>query len=102
MTFTNSVRNSSFCKCLTYIIKTFLISSFQLNLRRGIDRRKPDNIQSLNMPFDPNKFNFTKVKEGEILFEVFHGNEEHVNGSLTTDTSETEISQVILKIHSEY
>ena len=70
-------------------------------MRRGIDRRKPDNIQSLSMPFDPSKFNFTKVKEGEILFEIFHGNEVQVNGSITDDTLQTEIPQVILKTHSE-
>jgi len=42
----------------------------QLNCQRAIDRRSPQNIQSLQMPFDANRFNFTRVKHGEILMEL--------------------------------
>ena len=64
---------------------------FKLNLRRGVDRRKPDNIQSLNMPFDPNKFNFTKVKEGEILFEICHANNQLENGIVDGDEESSQV-----------
>ncbi|ELT93039.1 hypothetical protein CAPTEDRAFT_105623, partial [Capitella teleta] len=42
----------------------------QLNLKRGIERRKPESIFSLKQAFDPQKFNFTKVKTEEILCEL--------------------------------
>ena len=34
---------------------------------RGLERRKPEYIESLDMPYDPNKFNFTKVKDEEKI-----------------------------------
>lgn len=39
----------------------------QLNIQRAKERRKPEFIESLQQPFDPNRFNFTKVKSGEII-----------------------------------
>ncbi|XP_066991317.2 GDP-D-glucose phosphorylase 1 isoform X2 [Anabrus simplex] len=42
----------------------------QLNPDRALNRRAPDNIKSLSQPFDHEKFNFTKVKDVEILFQV--------------------------------
>lgn len=42
----------------------------QLNLKRAIERRKPQMFQSPNQPFDPHVFNFTKVKQEEILFSI--------------------------------
>ena len=39
----------------------------ELNLKRGRERRPPENIDSLQLPYDSNKFNFTKIKENEIL-----------------------------------
>ncbi len=48
-------------------------------------RRKPDNIQSVNTPFDSEKFNFTKVKLGEVLFEVIP--QKHVNNGSSNGTS---------------
>ena len=38
-------------------------------MKRGVERRKPEFINSLNMPFNPSNFNFTKVMQDEILFE---------------------------------
>jgi len=43
---------------------------YQLNCQRAIDRRAPQNIDSLQTPFDASKFNFTRVKRDEILFEL--------------------------------
>ena len=39
----------------------------QLNLKRGIQRRTPEHISSVNKPYNPDKFNFTKVKGEEII-----------------------------------
>ena len=32
------------------------------------ERRKPETFESCETPFDKNKFNFNKVRPGEILF----------------------------------
>lgn len=40
----------------------------ELNELRAAKRRKPEDIQNLRQPFDPEKFNFNKVDEREILF----------------------------------
>lgn len=51
----------------------------QLNCQRAIDRRPPQNIQSLHTPFDEDKFNFSRVRREEILFELSnrcHGNDD--------------------------
>lgn len=42
----------------------------QLNEARGSLRRKPHEMTSLNMPFEKDKFNFTKITKNEVLFEV--------------------------------
>ncbi|XP_078592944.1 GDP-D-glucose phosphorylase 1-like isoform X2 [Branchiostoma floridae x Branchiostoma japonicum] len=42
----------------------------QLNVKRAQERRAPQNIIGMNHPFDPKKFNFTKIKPGEVLFEL--------------------------------
>ncbi|XP_074151275.1 GDP-D-glucose phosphorylase 1 isoform X2 [Sminthopsis crassicaudata] len=42
----------------------------QLNVERGIQRRRPQNIQSVRQAFDPQQFNFSKIKSGEILFRL--------------------------------
>ncbi|KAJ1528082.1 hypothetical protein ONE63_007999 [Megalurothrips usitatus] len=42
----------------------------ELNPERGENRRKPHEFFSVNDPFNPSLFNFTKIKNGEILFEV--------------------------------
>ncbi|XP_067140606.1 GDP-D-glucose phosphorylase 1 [Centruroides vittatus] len=48
----------------------------QLNVKRAVERRKPQMVSSIDMPFDPKLFNFTKVKEEEILFYVGRNNED--------------------------
>ncbi|XP_012397844.2 GDP-D-glucose phosphorylase 1 [Sarcophilus harrisii] len=42
----------------------------QLNVERGVQRRRPQNIQSVRQAFDPQQFNFSKIKPGEILFRL--------------------------------
>ncbi|XP_015524589.1 GDP-D-glucose phosphorylase 1 isoform X1 [Neodiprion lecontei] len=45
----------------------------QLNPERGEKRRKPEDISSMAQPFDPNLFNFTKIPNREILFDIGNG-----------------------------
>ncbi|GAB6020531.1 hypothetical protein CHUAL_003214 [Chamberlinius hualienensis] len=42
----------------------------QLNVKRASDRRKPQHIASVSQPFNHEDFNFTKVVDHEILFEI--------------------------------
>lgn len=42
----------------------------QLNIQRGIERRKPQEILSIQQEFDPKLFNFNKINSAEILFEM--------------------------------
>lgn len=42
----------------------------QLNIERGVQRRPPQNIQSVRQEFDPKQFNFNKIRPGEVLFRL--------------------------------
>lgn len=42
----------------------------QLNMERGMQRRRPQNIRSVRQPFDPEQFNFNKIQPGEVLFRL--------------------------------
>lgn len=42
----------------------------QLNIQRGIERRKPQVILSIQQQFDPKLFNFNKINSAESLFEM--------------------------------
>ncbi|KAM7289808.1 GDP-D-glucose phosphorylase 1 isoform X2 [Ixodes scapularis] len=42
----------------------------QLNVKRAQERRKPQHVSSVVMPFNPDLFNFTRVKDSEVLFEL--------------------------------
>lgn len=42
----------------------------QLNIQRGIERRKPQEIQSIKQPFDGKQFNFNKINPKEIMFDM--------------------------------
>lgn len=42
----------------------------QLNVERGVQRRRPQNIRSVRQAFDPQEFNFNKIRPGEILFRL--------------------------------
>ncbi|XP_032692851.1 GDP-D-glucose phosphorylase 1 [Lontra canadensis] len=42
----------------------------QLNVERGMQRRRPQNIRSVKQAFDPKQFNFNKIQPGEVLFRL--------------------------------
>ncbi|XP_037688991.1 GDP-D-glucose phosphorylase 1 [Choloepus didactylus] len=42
----------------------------QLNVERGVQRRRPQNIRSVRQAFDPEQFNFNKIQPGEVLFRL--------------------------------
>lgn len=42
----------------------------QLNIMRGTERRKPQEILSVRQNFDPKQFNFNKINPKELLFEL--------------------------------
>lgn len=42
----------------------------QLNIARGQQRRKPQEILSIRQDFNPNVFNFNKANPGETIFEL--------------------------------
>lgn len=42
----------------------------QLNIQRGIERRKPQEILSIQQEFGAKQFNFNKINPEEVLFEV--------------------------------
>ncbi|XP_067411511.1 GDP-D-glucose phosphorylase 1 isoform X2 [Emydura macquarii macquarii] len=49
----------------------------QLNIQRGLERRRPQDIQSVRQRFDPQQFHFNKIKPGEILFRMTRGPTHH-------------------------
>ncbi|CAL4060227.1 unnamed protein product, partial [Meganyctiphanes norvegica] len=59
----------------------------QLNVRRATLRRKPEEILSIIQPFNPDKFNFTKIKDEEILFNLKFEKENTNNKDKTKDVS---------------
>ncbi|XP_063509012.1 GDP-D-glucose phosphorylase 1 isoform X2 [Pongo pygmaeus] len=42
----------------------------QLNVERGVQRRRPQTIKSVRQAFDPEQFNFNKIRPGEVLFRL--------------------------------
>lgn len=42
----------------------------QLNIQRGIERRKPQEILSIQQEFSAKQFNFNKINPDEIIFEM--------------------------------
>ncbi|KAL4238038.1 GDP-D-glucose phosphorylase [Mactra antiquata] len=62
----------------------------QLNIKRAQERRKPDVINSVNQPFNPASFNFTKIKESEILFDLVK--KDNSSGDMTNGENGTEDS----------
>ncbi|XP_029991436.1 GDP-D-glucose phosphorylase 1 [Sphaeramia orbicularis] len=42
----------------------------QLNIQRGTERRKPQEILSIQQPFNAKQFNFNKINPDEIIFEM--------------------------------
>ncbi|NXO04847.1 GDPP1 phosphorylase, partial [Rhinopomastus cyanomelas] len=42
----------------------------QLHVQRGTERRPPQLVRSLQDPFDPSAFNFTRLRPGELLLRL--------------------------------
>lgn len=42
----------------------------QINVNRKLMRRKPENVVDIQQPFNPDKFNFTKIQNKEILMNL--------------------------------
>ncbi|XP_068169867.1 GDP-D-glucose phosphorylase 1 [Antennarius striatus] len=47
----------------------------QLNIQRGIERRKPQEILSIQQEFNAKQFNFNKINPDEIIFEMIKDTE---------------------------
>lgn len=45
----------------------------QLNIKRGTERRKPQEILSIKQEFNGKQFNFNKISPDEVLFEMVKG-----------------------------
>lgn len=77
----------------------------QLNIKRAQERRKPDSINTVNQPYNPATFNFTKIKPEEILFELVkeeNGPQQLCNGkpvgSRSLDDTHKERHLVIINV----
>ncbi|XP_038623232.1 GDP-D-glucose phosphorylase 1 [Tachyglossus aculeatus] len=42
----------------------------QLNVERGAQRRRPQDVRSVRQAFDPGQFNFNQIRPGEVLFRL--------------------------------
>ncbi|XP_041853944.1 GDP-D-glucose phosphorylase 1 [Melanotaenia boesemani] len=60
----------------------------QLNIQRGIERRKPQEILSIQQEFNASQFNFNKINPDEIIFELIRSTEGD-----TASTNEGRLSQ---------
>lgn len=47
-----------------------MTNKLQLNVNRARLRRPPAEINSINEPFNPDKFNFNKIKAEEKIFNL--------------------------------
>ncbi|XP_070686365.1 GDP-D-glucose phosphorylase 1 [Pempheris klunzingeri] len=47
----------------------------QLNIQRGVERRKPQEILSIQQEFSAKQFNFNKINPDEIIFEMIKDTE---------------------------
>ncbi|KAK2580914.1 hypothetical protein KPH14_005983 [Odynerus spinipes] len=50
----------------------------QLNPDRAFRRRTPEHITSMSQPFDPTKFNFTRLSKNEIMFKIKDEDEDDI------------------------
>lgn len=70
----NALENGYFRYCLNIAHSRILPGKYsflvQLNVDRYAKRRAPEEITCISQPFDATKFNFTKVKDLEYLFEI--------------------------------
>ncbi|KAM6202111.1 GDP-D-glucose phosphorylase 1 [Rhynchocyon petersi] len=57
-------------KLQTHILPGAVGFVAQLNVERGVQRRRPQSIRSVRQAFDPEEFNFTMIQPGEVLFRL--------------------------------
>ncbi|XP_071450618.1 GDP-D-glucose phosphorylase 1 [Hetaerina americana] len=69
----------------------------QVNEERASLRRKPQAIQQINCPFDPTLFNFTHLKEEEILFSLkYEAESEQISSYVAVNASPLEYGHSLL------
>ncbi|KAM4749023.1 GDP-D-glucose phosphorylase 1 [Rhinophrynus dorsalis] len=51
----------------------------QLNIKRGVERRKPEDIRSIQQKFNSRQFNFNMIKPEEILFQMSRSSAENAD-----------------------
>ncbi|VDM23143.1 unnamed protein product [Wuchereria bancrofti] len=75
--------------CMYKLLEGEFNFSVQLNVERGEKRRKPMHFRALREPFSNLRWNFTKLKEDEIL--LYLQRKDHL---LTSDTSDYHVVAV--------
>ncbi|CAH2274192.1 GDP-D-glucose phosphorylase 1 [Pelobates cultripes] len=67
----------------------------QLNIKRGMERRKPQDIQSIQEKFKASQFNFNKINPNEVLFQMVRtrGSELMKNGQEVNNVLHGSLSQ---------
>ncbi|KAK3092332.1 hypothetical protein FSP39_001381, partial [Pinctada imbricata] len=70
----------------------------QLNVKRATERRKPQAISTVNQSFDPNQFNFTKIKQEEVLFSLRQSDESQNNFNETSSLGNQTENLVIVNV----
>ncbi|KAM4618287.1 GDP-D-glucose phosphorylase 1 [Polymixia lowei] len=66
----------------------------QLNIQRGIERRKPQEILSIQQQFNAKQFNFNKINPEEVIFEMI----KHTGGSMALSEGEPCKMTVIVNV----
>ncbi|XP_063781903.1 GDP-D-glucose phosphorylase 1 [Pseudophryne corroboree] len=59
----------------------------QLNIKRGIERRKPQDTKSIQEKFNPKQFNFNKIISKEIMFKMIRSPKEKADSSACIDVN---------------
>ncbi|XP_044139164.1 GDP-D-glucose phosphorylase 1 [Bufo gargarizans] len=72
----------------------------QLNVKRGIERRKPQDIASIQEKFNTSQFNFNKIKHEEILFKMVRLPPEEVPSGALTDRNPNHVSALSSSRHN--
>ncbi|XP_018013260.1 GDP-D-glucose phosphorylase 1 [Hyalella azteca] len=81
--------NYSVANVLTKILPGKYCIVAQLNPARAMQRRKPQSFTKLHEPFNPDLFNFTKIKSSELLFNIHLvlENNEDLSGSIIVNAA---------------
>ena len=67
----------------------------QLNEGRATLRRKPDDMSSIRMPFNDQKFNYTRIKSEEVLFRL-KSSDGQMEGTVVINNSPIEFCNSLL------